>query len=40
MIITEKHNKVKRKKYKMGYDSTNPAYKFKVRDIYEEISKL
>ena len=39
MIITEKHNKVKRKKYKMGYDSTNPAYKFKVRDIYEEISQ-
>lgn len=38
MILTEKHNKVKRKKYKMGYDSTNPAYKFKVRDIYEEIS--
>ena len=38
MIITEKHNKVKRKKYKMGYDSTNPAYKFKVRDIYEEIT--
>ena len=23
----------------MGYDSTNPAYKFKVRDIYEEISQ-
>lgn len=22
----------------MGYDSTNPAYKFKVRDIYEEIT--
>lgn len=39
MIITEKHLKVKRKKYKMGYDSTNPAYKFKVRDIYEEVTR-